>query len=149
MVLRPLTAVDAAQIVTWRYPPPYDIYDCAELVPGPEFFAFDDDGELAGFASFGRDGQVPGGDYPPGPLDLGMGLHPARVGRGDGKRFLAAAIAFANAPLRATVAEFNTRALALCEHAGFRRVARFMGRERAFVILVLEDGKTAGTLVAP
>jgi len=139
IALRPLTVADAATIVHWRYPAPYDIYDCADLAPGPEFFAFDDAGELAGFASFGGDGQVPGGDYPPGPLDLGMGLSPARTGRGDGRRFLAAAIAFADTSLRATVAEFNARALALCEHAGFRRVARFMGRERAFVILVLEN----------
>ncbi len=41
---------------------------------------------MVGFCSFGVDGRVPGGDYPDGPLDVGMGMRPdltaAAWGRG-------------------------------------------------------------------
>ena len=55
-----MTAVYAADIVTWRYSPPYDCYnmtsaDPAFLAdPANGFFALTYEGRLIGFRSFGR-----------------------------------------------------------------------------------------------
>jgi len=70
-------------------------------------------------------------------------LRPDLTGRGLGARYLAAALELARrelgaARVRVTVAEFNARALRLCEKAGFRRVSRFDGRDRPFWILERE-----------
>lgn len=148
-LIRPLSADDDAAIATWRYRPPYDVYhdddDGGERADPRELsgkYAFVEDGELVGFCSFGADGRVPPGHYVDGPLDVGMGLRPDLTGRGLGARYLQAALGFARRELgatsfRVTVAEFNARALRLCERAGFRRVARFDGPDRPFWILTL------------
>jgi hypothetical protein len=86
-----MTAAYAAEIVTWRYPPPYDCYDMNGADPGflasPEsgFFALADQTGLIGFRSFGPDGQVPGGVYDDSALDTGGGLRPGLTGRGRGR----------------------------------------------------------------
>jgi [ribosomal protein S18]-alanine N-acetyltransferase len=142
--ITPLRAGDAAAIASWRYPPPYDVYDgvdSGDTAPSPEVFALREAGELIGFCSFGADARVPGGSYPEGPLDIGLGIRPDRTGQRRGADYLAAAVAFARDELgatrvRATVAEFNARALRLCERAGFRRLIRFDGRDRPYWILV-------------
>jgi hypothetical protein len=65
----PMTAEYAADIITWRYAPPYDCYDMTEADPAfitseaGGYFALADGGALIGFRSFGADGQVPGGRY--------------------------------------------------------------------------------------
>jgi hypothetical protein len=61
-----MTLAFAAQVVTWRYPPPYDTYDMVDtdldfLVDSTSgFHALVEGDELIGFRSFGDDGQVPG-----------------------------------------------------------------------------------------
>jgi RimJ/RimL family protein N-acetyltransferase len=132
-------------IRAWRYPPPYDVYDDVVETDAPDMapadhYAIVEAGELIGFCSFGPDARVPGGTYPDGPLDVGLGMRPDLIGRGLGARHIAAAIEFARrelgaSSLRATVAEFNKRALRLCERAGFLRRSRFDGPNRAFWIL--------------
>jgi len=143
--VRALTAGEADVIAGWRYPPPYDVYDDrGDDGAGPDAlevrYAIIEDGELVGFCSFGADGRVPGGRYPDGPLDVGIGMRPDLTGRGLGARYLAAVVGFARRELgatglRVTVAELNARALRLFEVAGFRRVERFEGRDRPFWIL--------------
>jgi hypothetical protein len=86
-----LTREHAADMVTWRYPPPYDRYSLTDS--DPEFFLdpsngyvalVDDAGELVGYRCFGPDGRVPGGSYDEGALDTGGGLRPALTGQGLG-----------------------------------------------------------------
>jgi [ribosomal protein S18]-alanine N-acetyltransferase len=150
--IRPLTDGEAEEIRGWRYPPPYDVYDegeptaaSTEMDDGSSIRALVRDGELVGFCSFGADARVPGGTYTDGPIDVGMGLRPDLTGAGLGTLCLAAALELAGdlgaTAVRATVAEFNQRALRLCERAGFRRVARFDGAERPFVILIRESAR--------
>jgi hypothetical protein len=73
MQIVPMTAAYAAEIVTWRYPAPYDIYDMSDedaaALTGADggFFALTGQHELIGFRSFGADGQVPGGTTTPPP----------------------------------------------------------------------------------
>ena len=92
MQIVPMTQAYAAQIVTWRYPAPYDCYDMTSaseaFLTSQEsgFYALVDDGELIGFRSFGEDGRVPGGTYDASALDTGGGLRPDLTGQGTGPR---------------------------------------------------------------
>jgi hypothetical protein len=61
--LVPMFREHAADVVTWRYPAPYECYDMTDADPeflaDPDnnFFALLDDERLIGFRSFGVDGQ--------------------------------------------------------------------------------------------
>jgi [ribosomal protein S18]-alanine N-acetyltransferase len=145
----PMTASYAADIVTWRYPPPYDCYDMTDVDPGflvePEsgFFALTDDGGLIGFRSFGPDGQVPGGNYDSSALDTGGGLRPELTGQGLGRLAISTGLEFglerfSPAAFRVTVAAFNARALRVVETLGFSVTDRFEATTNgsSYVILV-------------
>ncbi len=132
----PLTRAHAADLCTWRYPAPYDVYDMVGadpdqlLDPALGFHALVSEGRLVGFRSFGSDGQVPGWEYDDGALDTGGGLRPDLIGRGLGRHAIAAGLAFGRAlfsppAFRVTVASFNARALRTVESLGFDRVGRF------------------------
>ncbi|MBA2463406.1 MAG: GNAT family N-acetyltransferase, partial [Nocardioidaceae bacterium] len=131
-----LTPAYAADIITWRYPPPYDCYDMADadpdslVAPQTGYFALVEAETLLGFRSFGADGQVPGGCYDDSALDTGGGLRPNLVGKGLGREAISTGLAFGRhrfaAPaFRVTVATFNVRARRVVESLGFRHVARF------------------------
>jgi RimJ/RimL family protein N-acetyltransferase len=136
MHIAAMTAAHAREVVTWRYPPPYDVYDMTGADPGhlagadSGFYALLDREELIGFRSFGPDGQVPGGPYDESALDTGGGLRPDLTGRGLGRRAISTGLAFGIASfsptaLRMTVAAFNVRAHRVVESLGFARVADF------------------------
>ncbi len=163
LLLRPITADDVSQILTWRYEPPYDIYDMGSATANPVELAEAIDyflrphyhfqamqrqstGELAGFCSFGSDGQVAGGDYKAPAVDIGMGVHPQCTGRGLGHVFAGAAIDFAlqkfNPPrLRVTIAQFNRRAQKVWERHNFDPVRHFYSLygKRPFIIYIREQ----------
>ncbi len=126
----------AADLVTWRYPPPYDCYDLTDsdpsvfTDPANGFFAVVDDDALIGFRSFGADGRVPGGSYDDSALDTGGGLRPDLTGRGLGRLAISTGLAFgreqfAPAAFRVTVAAFNTRALRVISALGFSDFEEF------------------------
>lgn len=157
--LRPATEDDIREFVAWRYEPPYDVYDIT-TDPDEEvgyFLGADihchllvEEDEVVGYCTFGRDAQVPGGDYSVDAVDIGLGVEPSRTGSGDGRHFVAAVVDRANemfSPeyLRVTIAAGNQRALRVWSNAGFGEVSRFatdrtlMGSNE-FVILVREAG---------
>lgn len=136
MRIVPITADFAADIVTWRYPEPYDCYDMTGADPafladpGSGFFALVNDGGLIGFRSFGADGQVPGWPYDASALDTGGGLRPELTGQGLGREAIGAGLEFGRerfAPpaFRVTVASFNVRAQRVIAALGFRPAGRF------------------------
>ena len=142
MIIRQGTTADFQQIVRWQYPAPYETYtipesDWAETIDYFHELAdnfvviIDDDDTLLGFCSFGADGQVPGGDYTADALDVGMGMRPDLTGQGQGKRYLAAVLDYAQttfqpAALRATIAAFNHRAQNMVKRAGFIQTDQFI-----------------------
>jgi len=145
----PMTPAYAAEIVTWRYPPPYDCYDMTDASPAfiasatSGFFALVDRQELIGFRSFGADGQVPGGHYDDSALDTGGGLHPDLTGNGLGRQAITTGLEFGRSEFappafRVTVATFNERALRVVRSLGFRDVASFLAPTdgRSFEILL-------------
>ncbi|WP_157110344.1 GNAT family N-acetyltransferase [Nocardia anaemiae] len=134
-----MTSEFAAEMTTWRYPPPYRSYDL--IGADPAYFTdpangfralVNDEGALLGFRSFGLDGRVPGGAYDDSALDTGGGLRPdlTGLGRGLGRQAIATGLAygrehFCPAAFRVTVAAFNTRARRVVESLGFEYVSTF------------------------
>ena len=154
---RPMDETGACAILTWRYEPPYDIYNAnleekesfvqSLLDPGNAYHAIaDGQGALVGYCCFGPDARAPGGDYDDAALDVGLGMRPDLIGQGRGRDFFSAIVDFARRTfgpqaLRVTVAAFNRRAMRVYEKAGFERVGEFQrssdGAE--FVILMSES----------
>lgn len=101
-MFRPMNEGDARAIAGWHYQEPYTFYDMdqdpddlAELLnprSWPEIYyaVVKEQGELVGFFSFKRDGDI---------VDLGLGLRPDLTGRGIGLPFLLAGLDFARDPL--------------------------------------------------
>jgi [ribosomal protein S18]-alanine N-acetyltransferase len=150
-----MTPEYAADIISWRYPAPYDCYDIGDVSPGflldaaSEFFALvSGSDELIGFRSFGADGRVPGGEYDDSALDTGGGLRPSLTGQGLGRQAIQTGLEFGRrrfAPLafRVTVASFNVRALRVVTSLGFRPVSSFAATTdgRRFEILVRDEAR--------
>lgn len=144
----------ALAVLSWRYTEPYDFYnphpaeqekDIQELVNPSHLYytTTDEDGLLVAYFCFGREAQVPGGDYNPEALDIGCGLRPDLTGHGLGPVMIRAGLDFGRQKFspqafRTTVAAFNRRAMRACEKAGFLPVQGFQsavdGTE--FVILM-------------
>lgn len=137
--IRPLGPSEADTLLSWTYPPPYDLYNMVAdnaaraeaLDPDSPYFGVFDRAELLGFFCFGPPARVgappPAHVYVPGPLDIGLGLRPELTGRGWGLPFLRAGLAFARArfnppSFRLSVATFNRRAITVYERTGFRAV---------------------------
>jgi ribosomal-protein-alanine N-acetyltransferase len=136
---------------------PYDVYDLEpdELAEGAAYFldpdlncygVFNERDELVAYCTFGPDGQVPGGEYAEGALDIGLGVRPDLTGEGKGLSFVDAVVGFAprnfgHEMLRVTVAAFNERAQRVWAKAGFQIAQRFErepdGME--FVVMVRWD----------
>jgi hypothetical protein len=90
LAVRPLTAADARDLASWRYPAPYSMYDAdadAErryLDPAWNYHAIiDERGPLVAHCCFGPDARVPGGAYADEAVDVGGGIRPELVGRGS------------------------------------------------------------------
>ncbi|MBP7964892.1 MAG: GNAT family N-acetyltransferase [Caldilineaceae bacterium] len=162
---RPFTADDARTMLSWRYPPPLDLYNINADTPTPASLdadvayllspafhyhaALDATGHMMGFCCFGEDAQVPGGDYSRPALDIGLSLRPSLIGQGLGNNFLAAILDLGRELLhpvhfRATVVDFNPRSRRLFEKAGFRQTQTFHPPDRpqlTFVVLEREGEK--------
>lgn len=144
---------DAQAVLTWRYAPPYDFYNADPANLGGDLRSLadplnsyysvrDERGELVAYCCFGPEARVPGGDYSLDALDVGGGLRPDLVGVGLGLTMLNAVLGFglrrfAPPVFRCTVAAWNSRALLMCERAGFQAAEMFeRGSGGRFVVLL-------------
>lgn len=150
----PMTADYAACTLTWKYPPPYDLYDydkAAEHILDSVgwgrtlFAALDETAALVGELTLGfldrNDEWISLDDMQAGRLDdcilwIGFGLRPDLTGQGLGLAFVTACADFAAQFARRQyryqgeeiglgVYQFNQRAIKVYERAGF---AKFMER---------------------
>lgn len=131
-------ARDAREVCTWRYPPPYNIYNEPEWdevvrlgweltdarTRRAEFLALRADGRLAGFLHLKQQDDC---------VMLGVGLRPDLCGLGLGAQAMALADAeagkrYCGLSLRLEVRTFNDRARKCYEKAGFRTVDRYTRR---------------------
>ncbi len=139
MHLVPMERVAAEEVITWRYPPPYDFYNLSEdatflitIFTNPiyGYFELREEVALVGFCCFGTESQIQGGDYTAPALDVGIAIHPDRVGQGRGRDYMRAILDFGRQKFeppafRLTVATFNLRARRLYIALGFRTIQRF------------------------
>ena len=137
-----LSTETARRITTWRYPPPYDLYNLddtpssiVELTGGDYYAAFDASGDLIGYFCFGESARVvcPESNqyYRDGAfIDIGLGLRPDLTGEGRGADFVACGLEFGRRVLapkrsfRLSVATFNLRAVSVYQRLGFKSIGR-------------------------
>ena len=140
----PIRPEHARDLLTWRYPPPYDIYNEPEVSiqerenivrficdPINGYSAMlDEGGQYLGGCSHGFDAQVEGGDYSETALDVGLGLRPEYTGRGFGADVVRQIVMYYQQQyqpkkFRATIAGFNRRSQRVFEKNGFERTQTF------------------------
>lgn len=147
-----MTEPDAREVLTWRYDEPYDFYDrdphflerdlTALVEPTNLYLSVrDGDGELVAYYCFGSEAQIEGGDYIETALDVTGQARPNMLASGFGEMFVRVATDFGTMffhpeRFRATVPAFNTRAIRMCEKAGFTSVGKFTSSDGVdFVVL--------------
>ena len=147
-----MTASDAAEMISWQYAAPYDIYNGNPeeteettawlLTPRYQYHAIKtSNNEMIGFCCFGEDATVPGGHYTPDALDIGLGIRPDLTSRGLGPGILQAILDFAiktyePSAFRATIATFNIRSQRLFRRFHFVQEGQFTASSgREFVIV--------------
>ncbi len=86
--------------------------------------------ELIGYCSYGKDAQVPGGDYNEVALDIGLMIKPELTGQGLGEGFVREVIRngvdkYSPEKLRVTIAAFNRRARRVWEKNVFQQMQTF------------------------
>ena len=146
---------DAREILLWRYEAPYDFCnpevdnieaDIATLIePTNNYYAIRDrENSLIGYYCFGNDARVKGGNYDQNAVDIGCSAKPELLGTGFGGAFISVATDLAQRLLmaqkvRATVANFNARAIRMCEKDGFIKTQEFTRDDGVkFVVLTKE-----------
>lgn len=135
-VSRPLDAGDVADISSWRYHAPYDLYnETGEgMLDGAYRAVCDVEGTLIGFFCWGKDGHVKPAatlyEKEPEPLDFGMGLRPGLTGKGIGLSVGEYALSwlrqtFHPKAFRLAVRDWNLRARRVYTRLGFQIADRY------------------------
>lgn len=150
---RPAEKKHARIFVNWQYEHPYEAYNCPpeevgdavqyNVDPANNVYAmFDQNEELVGYCSYGKDAQVPGGDYSEDALDVGLMIKPELTGQGMGSTFANRVMQngidrYAPKKLRVTIAAFNKRAIRVWEKNGFQQTQSFKreGDGMEFVVM--------------
>ncbi|MEL6307109.1 MAG: GNAT family N-acetyltransferase [Chloroflexota bacterium] len=155
LTFKPLTAESARQVISWRYPDDYAMYnieiaddalveEIAYLTDPPNhYFGIYANSELVGHAVFHAEARVPGGDYSEDALDVGAGMRPDWTGQGKGANIIGAIVEFGIVHydakrLRATIAAWNTRAQKATTNNGFQEQSRFTASNsgKEFIIFI-------------
>ena len=143
-----MTKTHAIEILNWRYPPPYNLYNQEENDAGIEEFLdqsykaiVDQEDSLVGYYCTGQPAQVPKGHefnvYNKECIDIGLGMNPELTGKGFGREFLAFILKELEVEcLRLTVAKFNQRAIRLYEAFDFKPTDSFTKGDIEFITMI-------------
>ncbi|MDZ5470392.1 GNAT family protein [Bacillus sp. 31A1R] len=142
----------ATQILYWKYDKPYDFYNnevteesLKELMNGSYRAVIDEKEALIGFFCTGLSAQVPTGKqygvYDDPFIDIGLGMDPNLVGKGNGYDFCTFFLgqleeSNKDIPIRLTVASFNKRAIRLYEKLGFVKQSEFSTDSAEFLTMI-------------
>lgn len=142
LIVRELAPQDVAAISAWRYPGRYATYD----FDGPSALVSDhwavcEGSALIGYCCVGEPARVGDAAAEPGTLDVGYGLAPELMGRGLGRWFVEAVLAFALGRYRARrlrlfILEWNGRSRATAERVGFVVETTLVTDEGEFIVMV-------------
>ena len=150
--IEPMERPWAEAISVWEYGGEYEMYSAdgseacvQELLDGGCYAWLNEAGRPEGYFCYGPPARIPTreeGVYPPGPLDIGLGMAPELCGRGLGGAFFAEGLAFARerlgaGELRLSVASFNRRAIRVYERAGFAAVREVTHRKSGMAFTVM------------
>ena len=143
---------NAKYILTWKYEKPYDFYNndvtaenLKEMQDGSYYALLNAQNDVVGFFCIGENAQVPIGHqlgvYVDDFVDMGLGMHPNLIGKGNGTAFCSNIIQFiekqyVGKSIRLTVANFNKRAIHLYEKLGFVKVAQFTSNITEFMTMI-------------
>ena len=147
-----MTVNIARNILTWKYEEPYDFYNneetdeaLDEMLDGSYYALLNEQNAVVGFFCIGKNAQVPIGHqfdvYVDDLVDMGLGMHPNLVGKGNGTAFCTHILQFiekhyVGKSIRLTVANFNKRAIHLYEKLGFVKVAEFTSNTTEFMTMI-------------
>ncbi|WP_369436041.1 GNAT family N-acetyltransferase [Lysinibacillus fusiformis] len=141
----------ATELLHWTYNAPYDFYNnefttetLKEILDNPYQAIVNDKEQLVGYFCTGISAQVPSGHivsaYLDNYIDIGIGMKPILTGKGFGTVFFSFILSQVqreeHAPLRLTVATFNTRAIHLYEKLGFEKKLEFKHQATRFITML-------------
>ncbi|WNF38402.1 GNAT family N-acetyltransferase [Bacillaceae bacterium IKA-2] len=142
----------ARETINWKYDKPYDFYNnelteegMKERLDGSYYAIVDNLEELFGFFCIGKTAQVPIGNkfgvYTDDLVDMGLGMNPKLVGKGNGLEFCSFIVRYIeknykDRPIRLTVAKFNHRAIHLYQQLGFVIKNEFSSDFAEFITMV-------------
>lgn len=127
--VRPMSADEAADVTEWRYDGAWSVYDLCASQPLLDnlvsYYVVVSGDDLIGFFCTGVEARVAGMDEESATLDVGMGMNPKLVGRGNGARFGGAVLEYLavrnpGVRLRAVVQSWNERSMRLTRRLGFQ-----------------------------
>lgn len=148
----PAGETSVREFLTWKYEPPYEIYNYSpehfekdlayHLDPANNLYSMYRDGLLIGYCSYGRDAQVPGGNYSEEALDIGMMIKPKLTGQGQGSNHADVVVQngaskYQPKKLRVTILESNLHAQCVWKKNGFQQTQSFARKsdQMGFIIL--------------
>lgn len=124
-----MTVGEAADVASWRYAGDWSVYDLPTPQPVLDnlssYHAVVSSDGLIGFCCTGVEARIAGMTGNPAILDVGIGMNPKLVGRGNGARFVEIVLRYLDehhpsVTLRAAVQTWNERSLRLTRRLGFR-----------------------------
>jgi ribosomal-protein-alanine N-acetyltransferase len=126
--VRPMTVGEAVDLANWRYGGDWSVYDLSTpqrvLDNLSSYYTVAIGNDLIGFCCIGVEARVAGMQADPAIVDVGMGMNPQLVGRGNGARFGEIVLQYLDGchpgvTLRAAVQAWNERSLRLTRRLGF------------------------------
>ena len=123
-----MTVGEAVDMSNWRYDGDWSVYDLSTPQPVLDnlasYYTVASGINLIGFCCTGVEARIAGMKADPAILDVGMGMNPQLVGRGNGARFGEIVLQYLDRrhpgiTLRAAVQDWNERSLRLTRQLGF------------------------------